>query len=133
MYTLVYEDNRVAQSRIGQSVETRTNTFLERAFEMERVARNYSKMMKGGECSFEAQNVTNCSDEGGSKKECARYVGQFKRCLLSEWCPPETMALQRCIDKGRARMTRKDLVDECTAEASDLDRCMAPRMSAMEK
>ncbi len=44
---------------------------------MQRVARNYAKQR--GECSFEAQNVVTCEQEGGSKKDCARYVQQFKR------------------------------------------------------
>ncbi len=97
---------------------------------MNRVARNYAKLR--GECAFEAQNVVTCSEEGGKKKECRRYVEQFKRCLLDEWCHDEKRKLEDCIERNRSRMTRDDLVSFCTLQVQEVDRCMAPRMAALE-
>lgn len=86
----------------------------------------------GARCRFEAQNVVECRRDGGAKKECARYRGMLKRCLLDDWCPDEGAALQRCIDANRSRLDRKALEAQCAPQVAGVERCMGPRLDALQ-
>ncbi len=95
-----------------------------------RISRNYLALR--GTCSFDAQNVIACVEEGGTDKECRRYVSSFRLCVLDEWCHEEKLKLQTCIDKNRAKMGKGDLKVLCTPMEKQISSCMDPRLKALE-
>ena len=88
---------------------------------MEGIARKYLKLTEG-RCKFEARNVCSAADE--KAKDLARYSGQFRRCLLDEFCPEQAAVLTACIERNRNKSDRKGLQEKCASETAVVDACM---------